>query len=96
MFNSSTDSNRFPSNMFSPNDTYDIVKDWYWVFYDKDGNRYVTSDKEKVDGILNKGKRITFTKWEKKNYCLEPTRLRRRPVKIQKVSNIVRIETQEK
>ena len=67
-----------------------VQRCWY-KFYDKDGN-YLVGGKELLDQY-NQGKRFTFTRYEKKSYCLEPVRFRRRPVKILRISLIERIET---
>ena len=67
------------------------VLDIVYIFYDKDDHAYRVHDKEEVDRIM-KGGRFWVTDWVQTLYYREPKRLRRRPVRIEKVTTIRRTE----
>ena len=67
------------------------VLDIVYIFYDKDDHAYRVHDKEEVDRIM-KGGRFWVTDWVQTPYYREPKRLRRRPVRIEKVTTIRRTE----
>lgn len=67
------------------------VLDTVYIFYDRDEHAYRVHDKEEVDRIM-KGGRFWVTVWEQTPYYREPKRLRRHPVRIEKVTTIRRTE----